>query len=148
MKLYEYKIRREFLREEPTTRFMNPQDAFRYLMQNCYQDEEMYRENCYVLFLNNKRSIIGHTLLSTGGIDSTVIDVKIVVKMALDCLATAVIISHNHPSGEATPGKSDILMTSKLKKALDVFDISLLDHIVVGESSYYSFSDEQIHKAE
>jgi DNA repair protein RadC len=84
--------------------------------------------------------------LSFGGTECTVIDVKIAVRLAIMKMASAVILAHNHPSGNPAPSSSDIEQTRQLKNALAFFDIQLLDHIIVSDDSYYSFSDEVTHK--
>ena len=83
-------------------------------------------------------------LLSVGGTDSTVIDIKVLAKAAQDVMASAVVLSHNHPSISSIPSKHDIEMTEKAKRGLAVLDIKLLDHIVLGDDTFFSFSEERI----
>ena len=104
-------------------------------------------EECWVLFLNRANRLIGKEMMSSGGLESTVIDCKTIVRRALEKKASSVILVHNHPSGSPLPGQADIKQTAILKKALDTCDISLMDHVVVADDSYYSFADEQIEKA-
>ncbi len=99
-------------------------------------------EECWVLYLNRAQKYIGREKISTGGQASTVIDIKIIVKKAVERLASAIILVHNHPSGNPLPGESDRTQTDALKKALAVFDIALLDHVIVGKKKYFSFSEE------
>ena len=82
--------------------------------------------------------------MSAGGMDSTVIDTKAVIRRALERKACGVILVHNHPSGSAMPGQADIRQTAVLKKALQACEIQLLDHVVVAEDSWYSFADEEL----
>ncbi|MBQ8812289.1 MAG: JAB domain-containing protein [Bacteroidales bacterium] len=98
-------------------------------------------EECWVLFLNRANRIIKKEMLFKGGADSTVFDVKTIVRKALVYSASAVIISHNHPSGSAKPSTADIKQTEALHKALKYMDIHLLDHIIIAEDSFYSLSD-------
>ena len=100
-------------------------------------------EECWGLFLNRANYILGKELFSRGGLDSTVIDTKTIVRKALERKATAVIIVHNHPSGNPLPGRSDIRETGMLKKALETCGITLTDHVIIADDSYYSFADEQ-----
>lgn len=99
-------------------------------------------EECWVIYLNRANYVIGKEMVSSGGLDATVIDVKIIVKKALEMLASGIILVHNHPSGNPRPGVNDVKYTEVLKKAAGTFDISLLDHIVMTDSAFYSFADE------
>ena len=98
-------------------------------------------EECWIIFLNKANKILSKEQMSVGGIDSTTFDSRLIIKKALEINATGIIIVHNHPSGNCTPGRSDILCTNKIKKALETFDLTLIDHIVMGENQYYSFSE-------
>ena len=101
-------------------------------------------EECWAIFLNRANYVLGKERMSVGGLESTVVDVKAILRRALDRKATGVILVHNHPSGSALPGQADIRQTSLLKKALQTCEISLLDHVVIAEDSWYSFADEQL----
>lgn len=103
-------------------------------------------EECWGLFLNRANYVIGKECLSKGGLDSTVLDVKTIVRKALERKATSLIIVHNHPSGNPMPGSNDIKETGKLKKGLDTCGICLTDHVIIAEDSFYSFADEQSEK--
>lgn len=83
-------------------------------------------------------------MISSGGLDSTVIDNRIIIRKALERKATGIILVHNHPSGNAFPSTADLTQTRALHKALKTCDISLLDHVIIGHGSYYSFADEQL----
>lgn len=100
------------------------------------------REMFYVLYLNNSLKIIDEEDLFRGGITSTTVDVRIILKRALTCLATSIIISHNHPSGSLEPSKADIDMTAKIKKAAAAIDVELLDHLIITQNGYFSFADK------
>ena len=82
--------------------------------------------------------------ITIGSGDATLIDIRTIIRRAIEKKATGIILSHNHPSGNAMPGKADIEETARLKKALGTCDISLIDHIVIASKSYYSFSDEEL----
>jgi DNA repair protein RadC len=92
------------------------------------------------LFLSGQHHVLACTWLFSGGVSEAVVDPKILVKAALDIGATSVIIAHNHPSGEIKPSSSDIALTKRLKSAFDIFDICLLDHMIIGLGTYYSFA--------
>ena len=99
-------------------------------------------EECWILYLNRGSKLIGKEKVSSGGLSSTVIDIKIIVKKAVEHLASGLILVHNHPSGNPQPGEQDRTQTEALRKAAAVFDITLTDHIIIGRKKYYSFSDE------
>lgn len=101
-------------------------------------------EECWVLFLNRSNHLIGREMMSSGGLESTIMDCKSIVRRALEKKASGLILVHNHPSGSPLPGMADIKQTQSLKNALKTCDISLVDHVVVADSSYYSFADEEI----
>ena len=102
---------------------------------------EVY-EQVMVLFLNNANNTIAWYKASQGGITGTVIDVRLVMKAALNCYATSMAIAHNHPSGILVPSDADKSITNKLRQAGNVLDIKVLDHIIITTESYFSFSDD------
>jgi DNA repair protein RadC len=89
-------------------------------------------------------TITGWVKISQGGTAGTVVEVKIIAKYAIDSLSNGVILVHNHPSGNTKPSDSDKDITNKVKNALELFEIKVLDHIIVTEANYYSFADEGI----
>lgn len=95
-----------------------------------------------VLYLNNASRLIHYELLSSGGVTATVVDIKMILKNAIQLLASTIIVAHNHPSGNLTPSKSDLDLTEKIKQGAKAVDIKLVDHIIVAENQYYSFADE------
>jgi len=99
-------------------------------------------EEFWILLLNRSNKIIDRYKVSQGGITGTVTDVRIIMKTAIDKLATSMILCHNHPSGNLEPSEADIKITNKLKEAAKIIDIPVLDHVIVTDSSYYSFADE------
>lgn len=99
-------------------------------------------EECWVLFLNKAGRVISKERVSIGGVSSTVMDVRVILKSAVEKLATAIIVVHNHPSGNPNPGKQDKEQTRLLRNAAAIFDIALLDHVVIAGNKYFSFSDE------
>ena len=101
-------------------------------------------EECWAMFLNRANYVLGKERMSVGGLESTVMDVKAILRRALDRKASGVILVHNHPSGSAMPGQADIRQTAVLKKALQTCEIQLVDHVVVAEDSWYSFADERL----
>jgi DNA repair protein RadC len=79
--------------------------------------------------------------ISEGGLSATVVDIRLIGKMALMNLASAVILAHNHPSGNLIPSDSDYSLTEKIKNGLQLIDVQVSDHLIVGDNDYYSFSD-------
>lgn len=140
--MYEIKLVRSVLEEDaPGVIVSNPRHAVDYALANCYKPEDMWREYAWAIVLNKKNQVLGHFLLSVGGTDSTVIEKKTVAKVAIESMAGAVVLVHNHPSGDSRPSAADIKQTGEVKKALDLFDIQLLDHVVIGDGEFYSFSE-------
>ena len=101
-------------------------------------------EECWAIFLNRANFVLGKDRMSVGGLESTVVDVKAILRRALERKASGVILVHNHPSGSAMPGHADIKQTGVLKKALQTCEIHLIDHVVIAENSWYSFADERL----
>ena len=103
---------------------------------------DLNHEEFWVLLLDRGNKIIDHFMISQGGISGTVIDVRIILKSALEKLAVSMVLCHNHPSGTMQASDADLKITRKLKKAAELLDISILDHIIIGQNSYLSFADE------
>jgi DNA repair protein RadC len=102
------------------------------------------KEEAAVLFLNRSKRVIGGYKLSSGGITGTVVDIRIVLGMALKCLASGFIIAHTHPSGELTPSKQDLDITIRLMDAGKLMDIQLVDHLVITKDSYLSMAEDDL----
>ena len=105
---------------------------------------DLDHEECWVIFLDKSNRMISKEMISKGGLDSTIIDNRIIIRKALDKKASAIILAHNHPSGSALPSRADITQTQALNKALKTCDLSLLDHVIIARNSYYSFADEKL----
>ena len=101
----------------------------------------------YAIYLNNRNKFICHKQISSGGLTQTSVDVRMIMKNAVECNATVIAVAHNHPSGSVKPSKEDINLTKRIKEACEIMDIKLLDHIIVGEhfssggNNYFSFYD-------
>ncbi len=102
---------------------------------------DLNHEEFWILFLNRSNKIINRMKLSQGGVSGTVTDVRIVMKKAIECLASGIIVCHNHPSGNLNPSESDTNITRKIKEAGNLMDIQLLDHLIISDKDYYSFAD-------
>lgn len=103
---------------------------------------DLPHEESWVLLLSKKNKVIGKTKLSIGGTDATIMDAKIVFRKALEGMAAAIIVAHNHPSGTLRPSQADIDLTKKLKNVGDAIGLPLVDHLIVTDAGYYSFLDE------
>jgi DNA repair protein RadC len=105
---------------------------------------DLNHEEFWVLLLDRGNKIIDHFMISRGGISGTVIDVRIILKSALEKLSSALILCHNHPSGTMEASDADLRITRKIKNAGKLMDISVLDHIIIGQNHYLSMADEGI----
>lgn len=103
---------------------------------------ELLHEEFWVLYLNNANKVIYKTQISKGGITGTVVDSRVVFKVAFEHNATAIILSHNHPSGKLVASQADIQLTKNLQQAGKILEIHILDHVIVTEKGYFSFADE------
>ena len=102
---------------------------------------DLPHEEFWVLFLNRSNRVSGKMKLSQGGISGTVTDVRMIMKRAIELLASGIIVCHNHPSGNLNPSESDSKITHKIRDAGNLMDIQLLDHLIISEKDYYSFAD-------
>lgn len=125
----------------PVVKIKQSKDAFMCAL-NYYGDDILIYESAYLILLNNANETLGYVKLSQGGISGTVIDVRLVLKYAIESLATAVILIHNHPSGKLIASDADKNITKKIQSALKLIEISLLDHLIVTSVGFLSFADE------
>ena len=103
---------------------------------------DLLHEEFWVLYLNNSCKVIYKSQLSKGGITGTIVDIRMVFKIALEQNATFVVLAHNHPSGDPNPSPEDFKITKKLQNAGEIVDVKVLDHVIVSDKSYYSFADD------
>ncbi len=120
-------------------------DSYQALKLFFDQDTIELTETFLVIYLNRANNTIGWMKVSSGGITGTVVDQRIVLATALKAAATAMILAHNHPSGQIQPSHADIELTKKIKQAGLIMDIPVIDHIILGDNNYYSFADEGIN---
>lgn len=116
-------------------------DAFNFARKFYLDDINIY-ESCFIMMINSSNNVMGYAKISQGGICSTLVDVRIVAKYAIETLATAIILVHNHPSGNLKPSNDDDRMTNSVKKGLELLNVKLLDHLIISEEEYYSYDDE------
>lgn len=105
---------------------------------------ELPHEEFWILYLNNSNRVLHKEQLSKGGITGTLVDVRLVLKQALQFGAIGLILAHNHPSGVLKPSSADKQITSKLKLAAESLDIKVLDHLIITQKAYFSFADEHL----
>jgi DNA repair protein RadC len=105
---------------------------------------DLVHEEFWALYLNRSNKIIEKYKLSQGGVSGTVTDIRLLLKRAIELLASSLIVCHNHPSGNINPSENDTAITNKIKAAASQMDIRLLDHVIIANNSYFSFTDEGI----
>lgn len=105
---------------------------------------DLPHEEFWVLYLNNSNKVLFKSQLSKGGLTSTIVDVRLIFKTALEQNATSIILTHNHPSGKLMASEQDIQVTKRIKLASQQLDIALLDHVIITENGFYSFNDQGI----
>jgi len=108
----------------------------------CVELLDKQYEYVWAIFLDRKNKILHKELIGTGGITASALDPNRLLRTALEMYATGIILCHNHPSGSTNPSKEDIRLTQNIQKAASLFNINVLDHLIVGENEYYSFADE------
>ena len=101
-------------------------------------------EECWALFLNASNRLIEKRKISQGGVNETTVDLRVVMKEAIGCLATSMVLCHNHPSGNVQPSEADNHLTKRMHEACRAMGILLLDHLIIGDGSYYSYADESV----
>ena len=107
-----------------------------------YQGEEGIFESFFTIYLDNSNNVLGYSRIGKGGITSVNVDIRLIFNNAILSLATAIILVHNHPSGKLNPSNADIEITQKIKKAGEILDIKVLDHLIITEHSFKSIINE------
>ena len=130
-----------FSKNTKQTQIKESEDAYNVLVKAWNKDTLELQEEFKILLLNRHNTVLGIYSVSKGGTTSTVVDPKLVFSVALKCNASSLIFAHNHPSGNLKPSKTDINLTNKLLAAANFLDIVVLDHIIISQNGYYSFSD-------
>ena len=124
-------------------KIVSSKDAFKVISQFYFDDIDIF-ESFFILCLNRNNQTIAYAKISQGGVSGTVVDIKLIAKYAIDCLASGVILAHNHPSGNLKPSPEDIKITERAREALKILDIQVLEHVILTSDGYYSFGDEGI----
>jgi len=118
------------------------QDSYDIFKRVFNADTFDWREEVIILCLNNANNVVGFYKLSSGGMTGAIIDVRMLFTTALQCLATSIILAHNHPSGKLKPSEADKRITKKIIEAGEVMDIKILDHLIINDESFFSFANE------
>lgn len=119
----------------------SPQAAYDFLLP-LYGDKINVNEMFYVMCLDSQKRVTAYSMISSGNETSTIVSNKMICKIAVDSLATSIIVSHNHPSNKLKPSAADDKITTKIEKCLKNFDIKVDDHIIAASNGYYSYSEE------
>ena len=141
MKTYKFEIECKKSASFESTQIIKSEDAFKYARQLWGSDIYMY-ESCFIMLLDHGNNVIGWAKISQGGVALAIMDVKLICKYAVETLASGVILLHNHPSGNMQPSELDKKTTARIKDALKMFEVELLDHLIISDEKYFSFNDE------
>ncbi|ELW2864738.1 DNA repair protein RadC [Salmonella enterica] len=131
-------IRKDFMTAENTVTMTSPSIFIDYLKLHFIDHE---REHFGVIFLNNQNQVIATETLFSGTLNHVEVHSRVIARKALLHNAHAVLLAHNHPSGEVSPSQSDKLVTEKIVKCLNMLDIQVLDHIIISSENHYSFAE-------
>lgn len=126
------------LKPEDRPKIASASDAVR-ILREIWSSQIEVREEFVVLLLDRSNRVLGYHLLSKGGMTATVVDTRLIFAVAIESLATSIILAHNHPSGNLKASEADIAITQKIKKAGKIQDIELLDHIILTRDGHLSF---------
>lgn len=104
--------------------------------------DDLPHEEFWIALCDRKNAVIHTQTIGRGGVSAVVVDVKIILKAAIEHLASMIVLCHNHPSGSVAPSREDKLITEKLREGAKLIDVTIADHIIIGNHTYYSFADE------
>ncbi|KEY19473.1 RadC family protein [Kaistella antarctica] len=119
----------------------NSQESYKILLPYL---SDLQTEEFWAIYLNQNNRVLGKNKLSSGGINQSVVDVRILFKSALEHLATGIIIAHNHPSGNLKASPEDLKITKQISEGGKILNIQLLDHLIIAQNAYFSFADENL----
>jgi DNA repair protein RadC len=125
--------------EDEKIKINNSQQAYFILKPKL---EDLPHEEFWVIYLSRNNSVLKTECISRGGISGTLVDPRLVIKPAIECLASSIILGHNHPSGNLKPSQEDIRLTKKIKEITIHLDMVIQDHLIIGDQKYLSFADE------
>ncbi|MDR2423690.1 MAG: DNA repair protein RadC [Prevotellaceae bacterium] len=131
--------RRREAEKPPVETIITPNDVYELFAPRL---SELEYEELWMIYLSPSKTVLAKDCIGKGGVDKVVADIKMITRNALNNLASAVIVVHNHPSGVAKPSKEDLTLTTKLKTAFNYFDIELIDHVIITQTTYCSLANE------
>lgn len=146
MAIYQLELVRRAVECADESAIKNADQAVAYLLRHCFSLDGMCREAVWAVYLDSEMRPIGHFLVGVGGMDHVPIDVKMVLGTALMAGAKNIVIAHNHPNGRTDPSPADVRETERLRKAAGIVGLELTDHIVLGETHYFSFMEEVVKR--
>ena len=132
-------VRRKYNKTAELLQISSSRDAHRIFAPHLI---DIQHEEFWYLLLNRANKVTQKEQLSKGGVAGTVVDPKLIFKKALEAQASGIILAHNHPSGNLKPSTQDINLTQQLRSAAKLLDMTILDHLIIAEDSYFSFADE------
>jgi DNA repair protein RadC len=124
----------------------NAEDAFKILLAHWDENKLDFVEQSKILLLNRNGQVLGLSNISSGGINETVVDLRLIFVAALKANASAILLAHNHPSGNLKPSTSDRQLTNRLMDAGKLLQIDVLDHVIVTSEGYYSFAEDMAYE--
>lgn len=130
------------VKQSTLTKIDSSQVCYKVFIQIWDENKIQHFEQSKILMLNKANKVIGMYEVSSGGVDSTVVDLRMIFSAALLANATAIILAHNHPSGNLTPSQSDIDLTHRIRNAGQIMNIGLIDHLIITTEGYYSFAEQ------
>lgn len=137
-----YRLVSEPLMAHEPQKISKSNETYDFLMSDVFDKDTIdVTESFYAVFLNTDNRVKGFIKVSDGGVNGVIVDPKVVFSAALKCLASAVVFSHNHPSGNPRPSEEDKVLTNKLVAGAKLLDITVMDHVIVTKRSFYSFRD-------
>lgn len=135
-----YELCKRNIKSNINATITSPKDIYDFCKDMMYAEQEILRLIC----LDTKNNVLASKDVFKGGINSSIVDIKIILRDAIRLTSSSIIIVHNHPSGDPSPSTEDISITTRLKEACAIMGISLLDHIIVGKNQYHSFKEKSI----
>lgn len=142
MKAYEISVKYH-TKNKSNKKITSSDDSYNTL-KGWFKDCMEHRERFVVVFLNRSNNVLGIQNIGEGGLSSCIVDKRMIAQGAILSNCNAVILAHNHPSGNLTPSYSDKKITKDIKEGLNLFDIQTLDHLIISADGYYSFADEGV----
>ena len=141
LNVYTCLVKRKGYKQTSAPKITIPGDVFNFLLSRI---TGLDREKVFVIYLNTKNRVLGIQELSSGTLDSSLIDIKNLLKPAILSSSSSIIVAHNHPSGILEPSRDDVNIARKIKDAVKACDITLLDFIILTEDSFFSFVDNKL----